>query len=100
MAWEMGCCSAFGHRGDINFVAKFLQFLVRNEGVARLKAIIKSVGRAVIVAALVARSRDRLCRIFLARYREGIGTSTTYPFPCLIFRLCEDSQVPSALWRG
>uniref|UniRef100_M1DA23 Integrase core domain containing protein n=1 Tax=Solanum tuberosum TaxID=4113 RepID=M1DA23_SOLTU len=50
--------------------------------------------RAVMVAALVAGVEIDFARMLLAKIHErAFKTSTTYPFPCLIFQLCRDSGV-------
>ena len=51
-----------------------------------------------MVAALVAGVEIDFARILLAEIHErAFKTSTTYPFPCLIFQLCRDSGVP--IWH-
>ncbi|KAG5605841.1 hypothetical protein H5410_027333 [Solanum commersonii] len=51
-----------------------------------------------MVASLVARVDIEFSRMMLAYIRErALKTSTTYPFPCLIFQLCRDSGVP--IWH-
>uniref|UniRef100_M1DK38 Integrase core domain containing protein n=1 Tax=Solanum tuberosum TaxID=4113 RepID=M1DK38_SOLTU len=50
--------------------------------------------RAVMVATLVAGVEIDFSRMLLAEIHEReLKTCTTYPFPCLIFRLCRDSGV-------
>ncbi|KAG5631012.1 hypothetical protein H5410_002729 [Solanum commersonii] len=54
--------------------------------------------RAVMVAALVAGMEIDFARMLLAEIHErAFRTSTTYPFPCLIFHLCRDSGLP--IWH-
>uniref|UniRef100_M1DXB6 Integrase core domain containing protein n=1 Tax=Solanum tuberosum TaxID=4113 RepID=M1DXB6_SOLTU len=54
--------------------------------------------RAVMVAALVAGVEIDFDRMLLVEIHErAFKTSTTYPFPCLIFHLCRDSGVP--IWH-
>ncbi|KAG5596525.1 hypothetical protein H5410_037757, partial [Solanum commersonii] len=78
-------------KATLTFMAKFFWLLVRNR-VSPTKADNQVTwDRAVMVAALVAGVEIDFARIF-ARYTRGIQTSTTYPFPCLIFRLCEDCE--------
>uniref|UniRef100_M1DQR4 Integrase core domain containing protein n=1 Tax=Solanum tuberosum TaxID=4113 RepID=M1DQR4_SOLTU len=51
-----------------------------------------------MVAALVAGVEIDFARMLLAEIHErAFRTSTTYPFPCLIFHLCTDSGVP--IWH-
>ncbi|KAG5594863.1 hypothetical protein H5410_036095 [Solanum commersonii] len=82
----------------LNFVAKFFWLLVRNR-VSPTKADNQVIwDRAVMVAALVARVEIDFARMLLAEIHErAFRTSTTYPFPCLIFHLCRDSGVP--IWH-
>uniref|UniRef100_M1D9A8 Putative plant transposon protein domain-containing protein n=1 Tax=Solanum tuberosum TaxID=4113 RepID=M1D9A8_SOLTU len=52
-----------------------------------------------MVAALVAGVDIDFARMLLVEIHErAFKTSTTYPFPCLIFQLCRDSRVP--IWHG
>uniref|UniRef100_M1DJF2 Integrase core domain containing protein n=1 Tax=Solanum tuberosum TaxID=4113 RepID=M1DJF2_SOLTU len=54
--------------------------------------------RMVMVAALIAGVEIDLARMLLAEIHErAFKTSTTYPFPCLIFQLCRDSGMP--IWH-
>ncbi|KAG5580958.1 hypothetical protein H5410_051585 [Solanum commersonii] len=54
--------------------------------------------RAVMVAALVVGVDIDFVRMLLAEIHEkAFKTSTTYPFPCLIFQLCKDFGVP--IWH-
>ncbi|KAG5571639.1 hypothetical protein H5410_061405, partial [Solanum commersonii] len=54
--------------------------------------------KVVMVAALVAGVEIDFARMLLAEIHErAFKTSTTYPFPCLIFQLCRDSRVP--IWH-
>ncbi|KAG5585436.1 hypothetical protein H5410_045870 [Solanum commersonii] len=54
--------------------------------------------RAVIVAALGAEVEIDFSRMLLVEIHErACKTSTTYPFPCLIFQFCRDSGVP--IWH-
>uniref|UniRef100_M1DTW5 Integrase core domain containing protein n=1 Tax=Solanum tuberosum TaxID=4113 RepID=M1DTW5_SOLTU len=54
--------------------------------------------RAVMVAALVAGAEIDFALMLLAEIHErAFRTSTTYPFPCLIFHLCRDSGV--SIWH-
>uniref|UniRef100_M1E0I1 Putative plant transposon protein domain-containing protein n=1 Tax=Solanum tuberosum TaxID=4113 RepID=M1E0I1_SOLTU len=54
--------------------------------------------RAVMVAALLAGLEIDFAGILLAEIHErAFKTSTTYPFQCLIFQLCRDSEVP--IWH-
>ncbi|KAG5585933.1 hypothetical protein H5410_046367 [Solanum commersonii] len=55
--------------------------------------------RAVMAAVLVAGVEIDFARMLLAEIHErAFRTSTTYPFPCLIFQLCRDSGVP--IWHS
>ena len=76
-------------------MAKFFWLLVRNR-VSPTKADNQVTwDRAVMVAALVAGVEIDYARMLLAEIHEkDFRTSTTYPFPCLIFHLCRDSGVP------
>ncbi|KAG5632584.1 hypothetical protein H5410_004301 [Solanum commersonii] len=82
----------------LNFVAKFFWLLVRNR-VSPTKADNQVTwDRAVMVAALVAGVEIDFPRMLLAEiHKRAFRTSTTYPFPCLIFHLCRDSGVP--IWH-
>uniref|UniRef100_M1DII0 Integrase core domain containing protein n=1 Tax=Solanum tuberosum TaxID=4113 RepID=M1DII0_SOLTU len=85
-------------KATLNFVAKFFWLLVRNR-VSPTKADNQLTwDRAVMVAALVAGVEIDYARMLLAEIHEkAFKTSTTYPFPCLIFQLCRDSGVP--IWH-
>uniref|UniRef100_M1DL71 Integrase core domain containing protein n=1 Tax=Solanum tuberosum TaxID=4113 RepID=M1DL71_SOLTU len=85
-------------KATLNFVAKFFWLLVRNR-VSSTKADNQLTwDRAVMVAALVAGVEIDFARMLLAEIHErAFRTSTTYPFPCLIFHLCRDSGVP--IWH-
>uniref|UniRef100_M1DPU4 Integrase core domain containing protein n=1 Tax=Solanum tuberosum TaxID=4113 RepID=M1DPU4_SOLTU len=85
-------------KATLNFVAKFFWLLVRNR-VSPTKADNQVTwDRAVMVAALVAGVAIDFARMLLAEIHErAFKTSTTYPFPCLIFQLCRDSGVP--IWH-
>ncbi|KAG5620829.1 hypothetical protein H5410_006047 [Solanum commersonii] len=85
-------------KATLTFVAKFFWLLVRNR-VSPTKADNQVTwDRAVIVAALVAGVEIDFARMLLAEIHErAFRTSTTYPFPCLIFQLCRDSGVP--IWH-
>ncbi|KAG5580221.1 hypothetical protein H5410_050848 [Solanum commersonii] len=85
-------------KATLTFVAKFFWLLVRNR-VSPTKADNQVMwDRAVIVAALVAGVEIDFARMLLAEIHErAFRTSTTYPFPCLIFQLCRDSGVP--IWH-
>ena len=65
----------------------------------RQKLIIKSLGtERSWFAALVAGVEIDFARMVLAEiYERAFRTSTTYPFPCLIFHLCRDSRV--SIWH-
>uniref|UniRef100_M1E0W8 Integrase core domain containing protein n=1 Tax=Solanum tuberosum TaxID=4113 RepID=M1E0W8_SOLTU len=85
-------------KATLNFVAKFFWLLVRNR-VSPTKANNQLTwDRAVMVVALVAVLEIDFARMLLAETHErAFKTSTTYPFPCLIFQLCRDSGVP--IWH-
>jgi len=85
-------------KATLNFVAKFFWLLVRNR-VSPTKADNQLTwDRAVMVATLVAGVEIDFARMLLAEIHErAFKTSTTYPFPCLIFQLCRDSGVP--IWH-
>ncbi|KAG5579544.1 hypothetical protein H5410_050171 [Solanum commersonii] len=85
-------------KATLTFVAKFFWLLVRNR-VSPTKADNQVTwDRAVMVAALVAGVEIDFARMLLAEIHErAFRTSTTYPFPCLIFQLCRDSGVP--IWH-
>uniref|UniRef100_M1DE39 Integrase core domain containing protein n=1 Tax=Solanum tuberosum TaxID=4113 RepID=M1DE39_SOLTU len=54
--------------------------------------------RAVMAATLVVGLEIDFARMLLAEIHDkAFKTSTTYPFPCLIFQLCRDSGVP--IWH-
>ncbi|KAG5620344.1 hypothetical protein H5410_005562 [Solanum commersonii] len=88
-------CGWASQKATLNFVAKFLRLLVRSE-CGQAKLIIKSVGRSVVVAALVAGWRWTL-RVFGGERYEGIRDLTTYRFPCLIFDCRGDCSPDAAL---
>uniref|UniRef100_M1DI55 Integrase core domain containing protein n=1 Tax=Solanum tuberosum TaxID=4113 RepID=M1DI55_SOLTU len=85
-------------KATLNFVAKFFWLLVRNR-VSPTKADNQVTwDRAVMVAAMVAEVEIDFARMLLTEIHErAFKTSTTYPFPCLIFQLCRDSGVP--IWH-
>ena len=85
-------------KATLNFVAKFFWLLVGNR-VSPTKADNQVTwDRAVMVAALVAGVEIDFARMLLAEiHGRAFRTSTTYPFPCLIFHLCRDSGVP--IWH-
>ncbi|KAG5591674.1 hypothetical protein H5410_042188 [Solanum commersonii] len=85
-------------KATLTFMAKLFWLLVRNR-VSPTKANNHVMwDRAVIVAALVAGVEINFARMLLAEIHErAFRTSTTYPFPCLIFQLCRDSGVP--IWH-
>uniref|UniRef100_M1DVC0 Integrase core domain containing protein n=1 Tax=Solanum tuberosum TaxID=4113 RepID=M1DVC0_SOLTU len=85
-------------RATLNFVAKFLWLLVRNR-VSPTKADNQVTwDRAVMGATLVEGVEIDFARMLLGEIHErAFRTSTTYPFPCLIFHLCRDSGVP--IWH-
>uniref|UniRef100_M1DUI3 Integrase core domain containing protein n=1 Tax=Solanum tuberosum TaxID=4113 RepID=M1DUI3_SOLTU len=82
----------------LTFVAKFLWLLVRNRVSLTKADNYVTWDRAFMVAALVAGVEINFARMLLAEIHErAFRTSTTYPFPCLIFHLCRDSGVP--IWH-
>uniref|UniRef100_M1DX37 Integrase core domain containing protein n=1 Tax=Solanum tuberosum TaxID=4113 RepID=M1DX37_SOLTU len=85
-------------KATLIFVAKFFWLLVRNR-VAPTKADNQLTwDRAVIVAALVTGVEiDFACMLLAEISERAFKTSTTYPFPCLIFQLFRDSGVP--IWN-
>ncbi|KAG5580536.1 hypothetical protein H5410_051163 [Solanum commersonii] len=85
-------------KATLTFVAKFFWLLVRNR-VSPTKADNQVTwDRAVMVAALVAGVEiDFSCMLLAEIHERAFRTSTTYPFPCLIFQLCRDSGVP--IWH-
>uniref|UniRef100_M1DLY7 Integrase core domain containing protein n=1 Tax=Solanum tuberosum TaxID=4113 RepID=M1DLY7_SOLTU len=85
-------------KATLNFVAKFFWLLVRNR-VSPTKADNQLTwDRAVMVAALVVGLEIDFARMLLTEIHErAFKTSTTYPFPCLIFQLFRDSGVP--IWH-
>uniref|UniRef100_M1DEN3 Integrase core domain containing protein n=1 Tax=Solanum tuberosum TaxID=4113 RepID=M1DEN3_SOLTU len=95
----MGRRSTVGHRkATLNFVAKFFWLLVRNRVSPTKDDNQVTWDRVVMVAALVAGVEIDFARMLLAEIHEmAFKTSTTYPFPCLIFHLCRDSGVP--IWH-
>ncbi|KAG5615758.1 hypothetical protein H5410_015582 [Solanum commersonii] len=80
-------------KATLSFMAKFFWLLVRNR-VSPTKADNQVTwDRAVMVVALVAGVDIDFARMLLAEIHErAFRTSTTYPFPCLIFRQ-QDSEV-------
>ncbi|KAG5572012.1 hypothetical protein H5410_061778 [Solanum commersonii] len=85
-------------KATLTFVAKFFWLLVRNRVYAGQSDNQVRVGRAVMVAALVAGVEIDFARMLLAEIHErAVRTSTTYPFPCLIFHLCRDFGV--SIWH-
>ncbi|KAG5600404.1 hypothetical protein H5410_031774 [Solanum commersonii] len=85
-------------KATLNFVAKFFWLLVRNRVSATKADNQLRWDRAVMVATLVAGVEIDFARMLLAEIHErAFRTSTTYPFPCLIFQLCRDSGVP--IWH-
>jgi len=85
-------------KATLTFVAKFFWLLVRNRVSPTKADNYVTWDRAVMVAALVAGVEIDFARMLLAEIHErAFRTSTTYPFPCLIFHLCKDSGVP--IWH-
>uniref|UniRef100_M1E140 Integrase core domain containing protein n=1 Tax=Solanum tuberosum TaxID=4113 RepID=M1E140_SOLTU len=85
-------------KATLNFVAKFFWLLVCNRVSPTKTDNQVTWDRAVMVAALVAGVEIEFSRMLLAEIHErAFRTSTTYPYPCLIFRLCRDSGVP--IWH-
>jgi len=85
-------------KATLTFVAKFFWLLVRNRVSPTKADNYVTWDRAVMVAALVAGVEIDFARMLLAEIHErAFRTSTTYPFPCLIFHLCRDSGVP--IWH-
>ncbi|KAG5572101.1 hypothetical protein H5410_061867 [Solanum commersonii] len=85
-------------KATLTFVAKFFWLLVRNRVSPTIADNQVMWDRAVMVAALVAGVEIDFARMLLAEIHErAFRTSTTYPFPCLIFQLCRDSRVP--IWH-
>uniref|UniRef100_M1DCU9 Integrase core domain containing protein n=1 Tax=Solanum tuberosum TaxID=4113 RepID=M1DCU9_SOLTU len=81
-------------KATLNFVAKFFLLLVRNRVSPTKSDNQLTWDIAIMVAALVAGVEIDLARMLLAEIHErAFKTSTTYPFPCLIFQLCRDSGV-------
>ncbi|KAG5579575.1 hypothetical protein H5410_050202 [Solanum commersonii] len=86
-------------KATLTFVAKFFWLLVRNRVSPTKVDNQVTWDRAVMVAALVAGVEIDFARMLLAEIHErAFRTSTTYPFPCLIFQLCRDSGVP--IWHS
>ncbi|KAG5615474.1 hypothetical protein H5410_015298 [Solanum commersonii] len=85
-------------KATLNFAAKFFWLLVRNR-VSLTKADNQLTwDKAVMVAALVAGVEIDFARMLLEEiHKRAFKTSTTYPFPCLIFQLCRDFGVP--IWH-
>ncbi|KAG5598756.1 hypothetical protein H5410_030126 [Solanum commersonii] len=73
-------------KATLTFVAKFFWLLVRNRVSPTKVDNQVTWDRAVMVAALVAGVEIDFARMLLAEIHErAFRTSTTYPFPCLIF---------------
>uniref|UniRef100_M1DG99 Integrase core domain containing protein n=1 Tax=Solanum tuberosum TaxID=4113 RepID=M1DG99_SOLTU len=85
-------------RATLNFVAKFFWLLVRNR-VSPTKADNQVTwDRAVMVAAMVAGVEINFARMLLAEIQErAFKTSTTYPFPCLIFNCAGTRECRSGI---
>uniref|UniRef100_M1DWG7 Integrase core domain containing protein n=1 Tax=Solanum tuberosum TaxID=4113 RepID=M1DWG7_SOLTU len=85
-------------KATLTFVAKFFWLLVGNQ-ISSTKAYnALTCDRAVMVAALVAGFEINFACMLIAEIHERVfKASTTYPFPCLIFQLCRDSEVP--IWH-
>ncbi|KAG5631673.1 hypothetical protein H5410_003390 [Solanum commersonii] len=85
-------------KATLIFVAKFFWLLVRNRVSPTKDDNQLTWNRAVIVAALVEGLEINFARMLLAVIHEWeFKTSTTYPFPYLIFQLYRDSGVP--IWH-
>uniref|UniRef100_M1DJL9 Integrase core domain containing protein n=1 Tax=Solanum tuberosum TaxID=4113 RepID=M1DJL9_SOLTU len=78
-------------KATLTFVTKFFWLLVCNR-VSPTKADNQVTwDRAVMVAALVEGVKiDFACMLLGEIHERAFRTSTTYPFPCLIFHLCRD----------
>ncbi|KAG5614513.1 hypothetical protein H5410_014337, partial [Solanum commersonii] len=85
-------------KATLTFVAKFFWLLVCNR-VSPTKADNQVTwNKAVMVAALVAGVEIDFAHMLLVEIHERtFKTSTTYPFPCLIFQLCRVPGVP--IWH-
>lgn len=82
------------HQEGLNFVAKFFWLIVCNKVSTMQADNILTWDMAVMVAALVAGLKIDFARMMLAEIHErAFKTSTTYPFPCLIFQMCRDAGV-------
>ncbi|KAG5595736.1 hypothetical protein H5410_036968 [Solanum commersonii] len=82
-------------KATLNFVAKFFWLLVRNRVSPTKTDNQLTWDRVITVVALVAGVEiDFACMLLIEIHERAFKTSTTYPFPCLIFQLCRDSVVP------
>uniref|UniRef100_M1DMJ3 Integrase core domain containing protein n=1 Tax=Solanum tuberosum TaxID=4113 RepID=M1DMJ3_SOLTU len=82
------------HSWPLNTAEFDYQWDILREG-----AFQRNAEQAVMVAALVAGLEIDFVRMLLAEIHErAFKTSTTYPFPCLIFQLCRDSGI--LIWHS
>ncbi|KAG5625171.1 hypothetical protein H5410_010389, partial [Solanum commersonii] len=87
--WVVAPCLGI-RKATLTFVAKFFWLLVHNRVSPTEADNQVTWDRAVMVAALVAGVEIDFARMLLAEIHErAFRTSTTYPFPCLIFQLCQ-----------
>lgn len=85
-------------KATLMFVAMLFWLLVRHR-LSPSKVHNVLIGdRAVILAVLVAGvDIDFSWMILVETHKRALQTSTTYPFPSLIFKMCTDPRVP--IWQ-
>uniref|UniRef100_M1DXG2 Integrase core domain containing protein n=1 Tax=Solanum tuberosum TaxID=4113 RepID=M1DXG2_SOLTU len=85
-------------KATMNLVAKFFWLLVRNRVSPTKDDNLVTWDRVVMVVELVAGLGIDYTRMILAEiHKRDFRTTTTYPFPSMIFQLCRDSGVP--IWH-
>uniref|UniRef100_M1DXE6 Integrase core domain containing protein n=1 Tax=Solanum tuberosum TaxID=4113 RepID=M1DXE6_SOLTU len=82
-------------KATLTFVAKFFWLLVRNRVFPTQADNVLTWDRSVMVATLVVGLEVDFAHMLIAEIHEkAFKSTTTLPFPCLIFQLCRDVGVP------
>jgi len=85
-------------KASLTLVAKFFQLLVRNRVSPTKADNALTLDRSMMVVAFIARFEINFARMLLDEIHErAFRSTTTLPFPCMIFQLCRDDGVP--IWH-
>lgn len=85
-------------KANLTFVTKFFLLLVPNHLYPTAADNILTWDRAVLITALVAGLEIDVAQFLISIIHEkDFKFCTTYSFPCMIFQLCRDAEVP--IWR-